>query len=99
MRSPLLGLLALALTKSVLADEPLTLEPASRTSPHASSLSDYRAWSEAPVGAWRAANDGVQRTGGMHAGHMAPANTDGALQKESGATPPASARPPADHHH
>jgi hypothetical protein len=50
MRSTLLGLLALALTKSVLAAEPPTLEPASRTSPHASSLSDYRAWSEAPVG-------------------------------------------------
>ena len=99
MRSTLLGLLALALTKSVLAAEPPTLEPASRTSPHASSLSDYRAWSEAPVSGWRAANEGVQRSGGTHAGHAAPANIDGALQKESGVTPPASARPPADHQH
>ena len=99
MRSILLGLLALALTKSVVATEPPTLEPASRTSPYASSLSDYRAWSEAPVGAWRAANDGVQRTGGMHAGHMAPANTDGALQKESGVTPPPSAPAHTGHHH
>ena len=99
MRSTLLGLLALALTKSVLAAEPPTLEPAFRTSPNAPSLSDYRAWSEVPVGSWRAANEGVQRSGGTHTGHSAPANTDGALQKESGATPPASARPPADHHH
>ena len=50
MRSILLGLLALALTKSVLAAEPPTLEPAFRTSPNAPSLSDYRAWSDAPVG-------------------------------------------------
>ena len=99
MRSTLLGLLALALTKSVLAAEPPTLEPAFRTSPNAPSLSDYRAWSEAPVGAWRTANEGVLRTDGAHAGHAAPANTDGALQKESGAMPPDSARPPADHHH
>jgi hypothetical protein len=99
MRSTLLGLLALALTKSVVATEPPTLESASRTSPYASSLSDYRAWSEAPVGGWRAANEGVQRSGGTHAGHAAPANTDGALQKESGVTPPPSVPPHTGHHH
>jgi len=99
MRSILLGLLALALTKSVVAAEPPTLESASRISPDASSLSDYRAWSEAPVGGWRAANEGVQRSGGMHASHVAPANTDGALQKESGVTPPPSAPAHTGHHH
>jgi hypothetical protein len=90
MRSILLGLLALALTKSVLA-EPPTLEPAFRTSPNASSLSDYRAWSEAPLAA-ASANEGVQR----QAARMQAIGTcqhRWGFAEESGATPPASSEP------
>lgn len=105
MRSFLLGLSALALMKSAWAAAPPSLEAPSSTSSYVSSLSDYHAWSEPPVGPWRAANESVQR--GMDA-HAAPSTPDQpaeareaseALQKKGDAAPTPPAMPPAGHHH
>ncbi len=90
MRTFLLGLSALALTQSAWAAAPPSLEAASSTSPYASSLSDFRGWSEPPVGAWKAANEVVRRNILGHVPPAGPTTPDEALQREGGAAAPVS---------
>ncbi len=105
MRSYLLGLSALAMMNSVWAATPPLLETSSSPSPYVSSLSDYHAWSEPPVGPWRAANESVQRGKDAHAAPSTPdqpaeaREAREALQKKGDAAPTTPAMPPAGHHH
>lgn len=105
MRSVLLGLSALALMNSVWAAEPPSLEATSSPSPYVSPLSDYHAWSEPPVGDWRAANEAVQHGMHSHADHSAsaapgaPSEAREALQEKGDALSPGPTKPPVGHHH